>query len=92
MCRWRRDIHRRLDDLEVALGAGSPKDSSGQEQPGSFHGLVARVDSLESLSRLTLVRTCHQLYTMGIRLVINISIIIIVIIIMVLQAVWRVLG
>ena len=61
--RWRRDILRRLDDLEVALGAGSPED----QQPGSFHGLVARVTSLESLSRLTLGRSCHQLYTTGIR-------------------------
>ena len=51
--------------VEVALGAGSTEDQ--QEAPGSYHGLVARVESLEDLSRLTLARSCHQLYTRGIR-------------------------
>ena len=51
--------------VKVALGADSTEDQ--QEAPGSYHGLVARVESLEDLSRLTLARSCHQLYTRGIR-------------------------
>ena len=35
--------------------------------PGSYLGLVSRVSRLEDLARQTLARSCHQLYSLGLR-------------------------
>ena len=61
----------RLENIEVALGTVSEEggeELEGRNQESSFHGLVSRVERLETLGRMTLARTCKQLKDLGVKM------------------------
>ena len=64
--RWKGNVSGRLQNLELALGTVE-KDKGIDGTSDSFHGLIERVERLETLGRMTLARTCKQLKDLGVK-------------------------
>ena len=60
------NVDARMENLEIALGTYNPDDEADDASEHSLDGLLKRVTTLETLTRVTQVRTCDQLRQHGV--------------------------